>query len=505
MRIIVGGFEHETNTFAPTKADWSSFSQGGNRPRVCSGTAMLDALKGVNLSAAGFIDAAIGAGHAVVPTTWAAASPSAHVTQDAYERVCAMILKGIEQALPADAIYLDLHGAMVAEHIDDGEGELLRRVRELAGNRIPVIASLDLHANVTSMMLAKADALIAYRTYPHVDMADTGRRAFDFLRMIDDGMSRQAMAFRKVPFLIPICWQSTDIEPAKSLYAYLNKLESATGISSISFTPGFPAADFPDCGPVVWAYGQTQADADRVADDLLHAINAAASRFAGKLYSPDEAVLRAMESAKTATKSTVIADAQDNPGAGGNSDTTGILRALVRNNAQNASLGLIVDPDAAVKACAAGAGRRITMAIGGRSNVPGDAPFEAEFLVESVSDGKFDATGPFYAGVHMDLGPSACLRIGGVRIVLASIKSQLADQSMFRFVGIEPTTEKILVVKSTVHFRADFTPISSEILVCASPGPMPMRTTELPWTRLPLDLLMYPGGPTFGEFSKGRR
>ena len=158
----------------------------------------------------------------------------------------------------------------------------------------------------------------------------------------------------------------------------------------------------------------------------------------------------------------VIADTQDNPGAGGNSDTTGMLRALVRNDAQRAAIGLIVDPAAAEAAHAAGVGASIRMALGGQSGIPGDAPFKATFTVEALSDGQLTATGPFYGGSRLDLGPSACLRIGGVRIVVASRKTQMADQEMYRFVGIEPRDEAILVNKSSVHFRADFEPIADQ-------------------------------------------
>jgi microcystin degradation protein MlrC len=311
-----------------------------------------------------------------------------------------------------------------------------------------------------------------------------------------DGAPRANVAVRRIPYLIPISWQSTHLEPGKSLYAGLDALETGD-VTSVSFATGFPAADFPECGPVVLAYGSTQAAADHAADTLANAIMEAESRFAGKLYTPDEAVLHAMELSTRAGKPIVIADTQDNPGAGGNSDTTGILRALIRNHARNAAIGLIVDKAAALAAHAAGAGSKVHIMLGGHSGIPGDSPMDAEFFVESVSDGKFDATGPFYRGFHMDLGPSACLRINDIRIVVASVKAQMADQAMFRYVGVEPTAQAILVVKSSAHFRADFTPIAEKIIVCASPGPMISDTALLPWKRLQPDMRLAPGGVAF--------
>jgi len=494
-RIVYGGFQHETNTFAPDLADWRAFELGGGWPGLVSGNAVWPAIAGANIPAAGFVQAALDAGDTVIPTTWCAASPSAHVTEAAFEKISGLIMDGIAAAMPVDAVYLDLHGAMVAQHFDDGEGEILRRARDLIGPDVPLIATLDLHANVTRKMLAQADALVAYRTYPHVDMAETGRRAYALLGQRLASGKRPFMAARPLNFLIPICWQCTDIEPARGLYDLLETIERDA--LHVSFATGFPAADFDECAPVVWAYGTDQASADAAAQRLAAAVNEKESAFAGKLHTPDEAVQYAMAAAETATRPIVIADAQDNPGAGSNSDTTGMLRALVRNGAQRASIGLIVDAEAVKKIHAAGVGQRIRMTVGGNAGLPDDQPFEAEFLIEHVSDGKFDATGPYYRGFRLDVGPAACLRLDGVRVVVSSFKVQMADQAMFRFAGIEPTKEAILVVKSAVHFRADFTPIAHEIIVAAAPGSMPMIIKQLPWKHLAPGMRLGPCGEPF--------
>src|SRR5439155_1806573 len=176
-RIAIGGFQHETNTFAPSRADYAAFEAGGGWPGAQYGEPIFAAVEGANIPAAGAIQALRAQGHSLIGTAWAAASPSAHVTREAFERIAGELTSNLKAALPLEGVYLDLHGAMVAETFDDGEGEILRRVREVVGTRVPVVASLDLHANVTRAMTAQADALVAYRTYPHVDMADTGARA----------------------------------------------------------------------------------------------------------------------------------------------------------------------------------------------------------------------------------------------------------------------------------------------------------------------------------------
>jgi microcystin degradation protein MlrC len=299
-----------------------------------------------------------------------------------------------------------------------------------------------------------------------------------------------------LPFLIPISWQCTNDQPSKSIYHKLAALES-DDVPTLSFAPGFPAADFPHCGPSVFAYGRTQADADAAAETVANLIIGHESDFDGRIYTPDEGVRHAMELATHAKKPVVIADTQDNPGAGGDSDTTGMLRALVRNRASRAAIGVIYDPASAKAAHQAGVGATVTLALGGKSGIAGDAPYQETFVVESLSDGKFVASGPYFGGRDMEMGPSAALRIGDVRVVVSSHKAQLADQSMYRYVGIEPTEQAILVNKSSVHFRADFEPIAETLLICAAPGAMPADTAALPWTRLRPGIRIKPNGASF--------
>jgi microcystin degradation protein MlrC len=502
-RIAVGGFLHETNTFAPTKASYDGFVHGGGWPPMREGAALLEKMRNINVGMAGFIPVAETEGWELVPTIWCAASPSAHVAKDAYERVARTIVDGVKAAGRIDGVYLDLHGAMVTEHLDDGEGEILARVRQVIGNDLPLAVSLDLHANVTPLMIEHADALVAYRTYPHIDMADTGAAAARHLALLLRSGSKFAKAFRQIPFLIPISWQCTSDEPCKSIYKTLAALQS-DAVPTLSFAPGFPAADFPDCGPSVFAYGKTQQDADTAADTIAALVISHEKDFDGRIYTPDDGVRHAMELAKHASKPVVIADTQDNPGAGGDSDTTGMLRALVRNGATKAAIGIIVDPESAKAAHAAGDGATVKLALGGKSGILGDAPFEASFVVEKLSDGKFTAPGPYFGGGRISLGPSACLRIGGVRVVVASRKAQLADQAMYRFVGIEPSEQSILVNKSSVHFRADFEPIAENIIICAAPGAMPADTSTLPWTRLRPGVRLTPNGIPFSPATRSR-
>ncbi|ARP81929.1 microcystin degradation protein MlrC [Bordetella genomosp. 8] len=478
-RILIAGFQHETNTFAPAKAGFSSFVNGEGHPPLTRGEAIYD-LREINIPIGGFIQAAQDSGLRMLPVIWAAASPSAHVTEDAYERIAGEILEAAARLKP-DGVYLDLHGAMVAEHADDGEGVLLARLRDIVGADVPIVASLDLHANVTPLMLASATGLVAYRTYPHVDMAATGARAEALLQRALRGPLHRAD--HRIPFLIPINGMCTLVQPARGMYEYLAELESGA-VHSLSFTPGFPAADFPGCGPVVWGYGDDAEAVSAAVTALRDRMLAQEAEWAVPLLTPDDAVRRALELSSDARRPVVIADTQDNPGAGGTSDTMGMVRALLAHDARDAAAGLICDPEAAAAAHRAGVGARITLALGGRSGTPGDTPLHGEYEVMNLSAGDCRYDGPMMHGMSINVGPVALLRIQGVSIAVSSQKAQMIDRNLYRMAGIQPEAMRILVNKSSVHFRADFQPIAEAILVAKAPGPMLADPAELPWTRL---------------------
>ncbi len=494
-RIAVGGFQHETNTFAPTKARFEHFEAADGWPALTTGPELFEAVQGINLPAAGFVDAARRGGHELVPLLWCSATPLAHVERAAYERIAAMMLDELRRAGPLDAVYLDLHGAMVTEHLEDGEGELLRRIRGVVGPDLPVVVSLDLHANITAAMVEHATALEAFRSYPHIDMAETGARAAVLLdRILRQGAP--AKALRKPPFLIPLVWQCTMIEPAATIYRELAALEG-DDVLSMTFTPGFPPADIAECGPAVVAYARTQDAADRAADRLAALVLESESAFAGHIFTPDEAVRHAIAESRQGRQPIILADTQDNPGAGTNSDTMGLFEALLRNGAEGAVEGLICDPDVAAIAHQAGEGSEIAVELGAKSGLPGHRPLAASFKVEKLGNGRFTATGPFYAGSRMQLGRMALLSLNGVRAVVSSRKQQAADQSMFRHLGIEPRVQPILALKSSVHFRADFQPIAAEILIVAAPGGNPVDHLALPYRHLRKGVRLMPMGPAF--------
>jgi microcystin degradation protein MlrC len=489
-RILIAGYQHETNTFAPSLADWAAFNCGESFPAYMRGQTVIDQMTGINMPISGFMDAAKRWQWDLVPSVWAGATPSSYVTQDAFEKIAAAILEDIRNALPKglDGIYLDLHGAAVAEHADDSEGELLARIRQLVGPSMPIVASLDLHANVTQGMLAQSDALVSYRTYPHIDMANTGELAAQLMQRRLKLGRKEPMFARRFPFLISLNAQSTWMEPAKTAYEQLLALDRESGVM-LSFCMGFPASDFDECGPVVWGHGQ---HAEKVVEQLFAAISEP-SVWRPQWLPAREAVVHALATASRSAAPVVIADTQDNPGAGGDSNTTGMLHALLQQGAGKAfpgqvALGLMFDPDTAQMAFEAGVGAQINCYLG--KAVPiftgqlSDPPLQGRFTVKAISDGRCVLKGPMMTGVAVQMGPSACLEIEGILIAVVSGKVQLLDRELLRTVGIHAEQMKLVVVKSSNHFRADFTPIASEVLIAKASGPMAADPADLPWQKL---------------------
>ena len=498
-RIAVGGIHHETNTFAPAshKADLDDYLKGGAYPALCRGPAMFDAVAGMNLSVSGFIDEARARGHEVVPLLWCFATPSAHTTERAFETIAGWLFDDLAAAGPVDALYLDLHGAMVTEHLEDGDGEMLRRGRAAVGDKVPVVSALDFHAIITPAMMENATALHAMRTYPHVDRSETGRRAARHVHgLLQGGVPFKA--WRKIPFLISAPCQCTLAEPTRSIMAILEDLEGGD-VEALSFTPGFPSADVYHLGPTVFGYGRNRAAVEAAVAALAEEVEGREAEFAGAWLSAEEGVRHAMRAAAGAIGPVILADTQDNPGGGGTSDTTGLLKALVEQGATDAVLAMMFDDDAARRAHEAGEGAEIELALGGRSGIAGDAPFPARFTVERLGDGTFEAHGAMMAGITYRLGPMALLRTGGVRVVVSGTKAQALDQGILRHLGVDPAVQKIIALKSSVHFRADFAEIASDILVVLAPGAVIADTSLKDYRKLRPGVRLAPLGPVSGS------
>ena len=488
-RVLIAGFLHETNTFAPTPARWENFQNGEGFPQMHLGNDVLR-LASVNVPLGGFVLAADPAWE-LLPVIWCAASPSGPVESSAFERVTRMIESACAEETP-DAVYLDLHGAMVSEEYPDGDGEILRRVREVVGPETPIVVSLDLHANVSDLMLETADAMVAYRTYPHVDMADTGRSAAGLLGRILAG-EQMTMNVQRIGFLIPTISGSTLEGPARTAYELL---ESADNDAVLSIAMAFPAADVEECQPCVFGYGTDQGQLAKIVEGITGAIHDLEPEFRLNALPVDQALDEAVQAIADGQIPVVIADTQDNPGAGGDATTTGLLRELVQRNIASSALAAMWSPEIVQTAIAAGLGETVTVSFAG-SAADGDGPFSETFQVEGITDGRVYFDGPMMHGNELSVGPSVLLRRGNVRVIVNSHKAQIMDRNQFRAAGVSPEEQQILVVKSSVHFRADYTGIAGRIIVALAPGPFPADPAELPWRNLRPGLRLGALGPAF--------
>ncbi len=494
LRLALGGFLHESHSFAPRPTRYQDFIHPGGFPALNAGAGLFDILRGTSVPLAGALREAEAAGAALVPLAWGFANPAGPVQDEAFERISALICAELSKALdagPLDGIYLDLHGAAVADSYPDMEGELLRRVRAIAGD-VPLTISLDPHCNLTPAMVERADALSPFRTYPHVDMPEAGARAMRLLLARIARGKPFARAFRQVDFFIPLSAQCTMMPPMAPVLEERARLGQAEGVAELGFCFGFPYADFADCGVAMAAYADTSEQAEAAVEGLRAFIAAREASFAAPILTAEDAVATAMKGQGAGP--VVIADTQDNPGGGGHGDTTGLLAELIRQKAEGAVVCLINDAESAAACHAAGEGARLALSLGGKSD---GAPLEVTATVLKLTDGVFTLTGPMGAGNPGNLGPCALIQVapqggGDVKVMVVSRKMQALDQAILRHVGIAPAECRILVLKSSVHFRADFQPIAREVIVAAAPGPVVADPAVLPFRHLRPGLRLRP-------------
>ena len=455
---------HETNTFSNVPTDRAQFEARDLR----YGGEILEVYRDTGTCLGGMIGAAERLGATLVPSIAASASPAGRVTRDIYEHVKHRMLADLERAGRLDGVLLDLHGAMVPEGIDDGEGDIIAAVRAVVGPGVPIAVTLDFHGNLGRDMIGKADLLHGYKTYPHVDMAERGAEATERLAQVVSGRIKPTAAWRKPPLMPPLGRQGTARGPMRRLYDMADEMEKDPKVISISLFAGFPYADIPDAGLGIYVVTDDDpALAERLAGQLERVAWEHRHEFIHSALPVTEAVARALAAEG---RPIVLADMADNTGGGAAGDGTEILRELLRVGARGATVACVWDA-AAVAACVkAGVGARITLEIGGKVDDRHGAPVSVTGTVRTLSDGRFVHRGPMMRGLPGRLGPTAVLDVNDVKVILISYRWQTLDPEMIRFVGIDPLLEKILVVKSTIHYRAAFEPIAKEIIEVDAPG-----------------------------------
>jgi microcystin degradation protein MlrC len=490
-RVLIGELAHESNTFAAGRTRREHFRQR----REYFDDAVIGKLRGTNSAIGGALEVAEAEGYALHPTVAASASPGGVVAADAYECYVDRIVDGArEHADALDGVFLALHGAMVPEGMDDGEGPLLAAVREAVGD-VPVVATFDLHGNVTDRMVEAADALVACETYPHVDMDATGRRAMDLLGRIADGEVEPVTRVERPPLLPHGPLQNTRTGPMADVMARARDLEEREPILKANVFPGYHMADVPEMGfsvPVV-ADGDPAA-AREAARELAALAWDRREAFVGDFPTPEEAVAdatRAIGARGGGDGPVVLADVGDNPGGGAAGDGTALLEALLEADepAVDAGVAILRDPEAVAACVAAGVRERVTVTLGGKTDEHHGGPVEdVDGYVAAVTDGRFRNTGPMGTGTRNDLGRAVRFECGtgdAVTVLLAENRLQPLDAEIWRHLGVQPERLDVLVVKSTNHFRADYEPMASRVIVVDSPGLSAIDVSRFDHERIP--------------------
>jgi microcystin degradation protein MlrC len=488
VRFFIAMFSHETNTFSTLPTDRRQFEARN----LHYGGELLETYRSTGTCLGGMIDAAAEHGITLVPSVAAAASPAGLVTKDVFDDVTRRLVADLRAAGPLDGVLLDLHGAMVPEGLEDGEGAILKAVREVVGPDLPIAVTLDFHGNISDAMVREATLLHGYKTYPHVDMDTRGREATERLVDVVQRRIRPTVALRRPPLLPPLGSQLTARGPMRRLYDRAAELERQPQVVSISIFAGFPLADIHDAGLSVYVVTDgDQALADRIADELTALAWEHRREFVHTALPVPEAVARALA---IDGRPVVLADIADNTGGGAAGDGTEILRELVRVGARSATVACLWDPQAVAACAAAGVGATVTVTVGGKLDDRHGAPLEVTGRVRTLSDGRFVHKGPMMRGLEGRLGTTAVLDVNDVKIILISLRWQTLDPEMIRVVGIDPLAEKVLVVKSTIHYRAAFEPIAHTILEVDAPGLSSSNLARFTFTRVrrpifPLDPL----------------
>jgi len=463
MRIAIGGISHETSTYAKTRTTIADFESGFGLFR---GQEIIERFQGANVCAGGFIDGAKEHGFEVVPLLWAFAYPSGLIVLNDYETLRAEFLQRLQEDEsangPIDGVLLDLHGAMVVEGIDDGDGDFIAAVRTAVGPDRPVIVTQDLHGNHTQLRVDQSDAIVGFDTYPHIDMAERGREAADLLVTIVRGEPRPVMALRQLPLFWSVPCQVTAHPPMDEVIRRVHELEQREGILSATVATGFPWADVPDVGAsVIVVANEDESLAKTAADELGSWIWENRHRW----YHPPLSVREALRQGEAASRYPIIlADHADNTGGGAPGDSTEVLRTFLDIGVQDAVILYIVDSEVTEQAHTAGVGNRISVQVGGKSHPVQGPPVPMDAEVMAFSEGDFTYDGPMYAGLTGNMGRSAWLRQEGVSVVVVTAREQPLGPAFARTLGIDCASMKYICVKSAAHFRASFEPIGGSII-----------------------------------------
>ena len=466
MRIIIAMMKHETNTFSPVPTNLERFARGQAIPY--QGVAAYEAYQGTGSGISAFIDLAESEKAEIILPIAANAWPSGPVHDDAYEYICDSICQAVEKG--CDAILLDLHGAMVTQSLEDGEGELLRRIRAITPD-VPIGVALDMHTNLYPEIVDNVTVLAGYQTYPHIDMYETAQRAGQPIFAMLRGEVQPTMAWGNRPMLPHVMRQGSGDSPNRELQARCREIEQQGALAVTVFT-GFPHADIQNAGlSCVVVTDNDPALAKQLRDELLDLAWCEREAFVYHIEPLADSLAKAQNFDEGPV---ILLDHYDNAASGGTMDTMTVLKSILDAEFEDVAAFAIFDPEAVQQMIVAGVGQTVTLPLGGKMDMPAiglkGEPLEVTGQVKLISNGQYRNLGPMQKGVLMDMGPTVVLDTGKVEIVLISRHQEPNDLACFLSLGIDPLRKKYLMLKSRIHYRAGFQDIAKEIIECAGVG-----------------------------------
>lgn len=483
LRFLIGRIQHETNTFSNVLTDESSF-------RLWDwdiGEEVVRKNRGVHNFIGGMIDKAIEIGVEVTPVFSAYAYPSGIITAQTYETLKNTLINQIKKTKDYDAIILSLHGAGVSEAAEDFEGSILVEVQSIIEKHIPVIVTLDLHANMTEKIVRNADAILGNHLYPHTDCYEIGAEAVCIAKQIVEGQLKPTMHLAQLPMVIPT--STTNLSPAKDVNELCFDWESNEYVVDCTFYHGFPYTNSSSLGSSMLVTTNNNPElAERIANELSEFVWKKRHAFIVKPPSPEVGIQRALESEG---QPVVINETSDNPGGGTPGDGTYLLQEMIYSQLTNACFAFIYDPESVQKCIGAGVGATAEIELGGKTDKFHGNPIKLKAYVKSITDGQFIQSSPMGKGARVHLGPSVRIQTNGIDIIVCSVKAQVLDEEIFLIHGIDIRKYKIVGLKSSQHFRAGFDSISSKIITVDSPGLSTMDFTVFDYTNLKTKLFPF--------------
>ncbi|PQD97185.1 microcystin degradation protein MlrC [Pradoshia eiseniae] len=479
-RIGVAFFYHESHSFVREKTTIEDFKREG----FFKGQEIVDVYTGTKTEVGGFLDElALDERFSVVPLQCAAAIPSGVVTFETYEEIEAGLLKELKTAGQLDGLLLALHGAMVVEGLENAEMSLINAIREEIGESIPFATTLDMHANISPLLTECSPYHFGFKTYPHIDMYEQGRRAASAIMKHLGQRKLYEAACIKLPMLLPSVNMRTEEGPMKRMMVMAEQYEREPDILAVSVFGGFPYGDVKDAGASVLVIAKDKERAQTVASSIGEYYWGIRQEFLVNLPSINEAI--DMISELEEEKPIVLADIADNPLSCGSGDTTLLIEAFLNTDLKKALIGPIADRETFEQCRKAGKGARLKLSLGGKHYPEFGRPVGLEAEVLAITDGIFYNSGPFNHGLKVDAQGAAFIRSGERDFLIIGRPLSANDPALFRHIGIEPSDYRFLVLKAKNHFRAAFDPLISKVIYVDAPGVATNKIVQLPFQKIP--------------------